>query len=383
MLGNLSTRRTRITVGIFFLLMIGASFAMSILNIKLPLSQDWKERLQDATKLNDYAKGHPVEIKNASIENLRMDGIIITNGKFENTTWKEVTAKKVNLTNTVIYHSLLEKVDFSHSILTDVTFEEVDLRGVRFYNATLANVRFINCSFNGTNIDQTIKSQILVTDSDVISTSFSEGQLIAAFKNTKFYKGVELTDLQSPSSLTFEKSELDGVNMERSTLNDLQVRESKFDVIYDSGSVDNIFVEHSVLDASLSALRIKQLKINDTEIKNLSVLRSQIKEASLTKCISMNNFGMFESKVDVINFDQCHINDYRPIEAIIGSMSIKNSIIRNSKFKKIKIKAVNFENVTLEGELDFSGAQVGEQKINNVTKQPGLKIITVGSNVRL
>ena len=40
------------------------------------------------------------------------------------------------------------------------------------------------------------------------------------------------------------------------------------------------------------------------------------------------------------------------------------------------------ENVTLDGEINFTGAQVGELKTANVTKQPGLKLITTGSNVR-
>lgn len=48
----------------------------------------------------------------------------------------------------------------------------------------------------------------------------------------------------------------------------------------------------------------------------------------------------------------------------------------------MKAKTVILENVSLDGELDFTGAHIGELKTKNVTKQPGLNLITTGSNVK-
>lgn len=176
----------------------GATHAMSLLEGKLPLTGAWKERFKDVQKFNDYAKSHRVELSGHNIENGNIDGAILTNAKFENNNWKEVSIKKATITKTLFRQGIIENVDFSNSILTDVVFEDVKLRGLRFFHATLHNVKFIRCTFNGINIDQTKNSNIEVNDSKAISTSFSEGQLIAVFRNSKLFDGVELTDLIPP-----------------------------------------------------------------------------------------------------------------------------------------------------------------------------------------
>lgn len=347
----------------------------------MPLSQEWKERLQDGEKLTEYAKSHALEIKNASLEKLRMENTNITNGLFENTTWKDITAKNIKLSKTVIRHSLIEKIDFSESIMSDVTFEEVDLKGVRFYHATLTNVRFINCSLNGVNIDQAKNSQITISDSDVISTSFSEGQLIALFKKTKIYKGVELTDLQPPSSLTFEKSELDEVNMDRSKLKELKIEETLFDGVLKVGSVDNLVIQNSTVDTSFSETTIGTLMVDKSTIKKMIFNGSKINAFNISNCNSFNDMGMFESHIETINIAKCKLNNFRPREAMIGSLNVIDSSILDSKFENMKVKSIIFNNVSLGGELNFTGAQVRDLKTQNVTKQPGLKLITDGSNI--
>ena len=193
-----------ITAGFLSLLFIGAPNAMSMLNGKLPLTGTWNDRFQDVNKLNAYAKTQPVELSGALIKDKNIDGAVINGGKFQNTDWKNVKANKASLTKVVFSGGVLEDIDFSNSTLTDVVFEDVKLRGIRFFHATLNNVRFVRCTFNGVNVDQTKNSRIEVIDSQAISTSFSEGQLIAVFRNSKLFEEVELTDLLPPSSLTFE-----------------------------------------------------------------------------------------------------------------------------------------------------------------------------------
>lgn len=372
-------RLVLIVLGLFI---SGACHAMSILDGQIPLQNPWKERFQDVAKLNDYAKTHPVEIANSKIENHKIDGAILNGGKFENTYWKKVSAQKTNLTKVVFRKGIIEDVDFSDSTLTDVVFEDVKLRGLRFFHATLRNVKFIRCTFNGINIDQTKNSQIEVIDSKAISSSFSEGQLIAVFRNSKLYDGVELTDLIPPSSLTFEKSELDDVNMERSKLKELVINDTKFNSIFDVGSADNITVNNSTLKTSISAATVGTISINNTEIKGLSILRSKIKTVTLMNCGKMYNFGMLQSTIGTLTFSHCPLDDFRPIEATFDVLSIKDGSLANSDFEKMKAKTMILENVSLDGKLDFTNAHVTDLQTKNVIKQPGLQLLTTGSNVR-
>lgn len=356
---------------------------MSILDGQLPLQNPWKERFQDVARLNDYAKTHPVEIANSKIENHKIDGAILNGGKFENTYWKKVSAQKTSLTKVVFRKGIIEDVDFSDSILTDVVFEDVKLRGLRFFHATLRNVKFIRCTFNGINIDQTKKSQIEVIDSKAISSSFSEGQLIAVFRNSKLYDGVELTDLIPPSSLTFEKSELEGVIMDRSKLKELIINDSKFNSALEVGSADTISIQNSTIDTTFSATTIGNISVDNTAIKSLSLVRSKIKSMSLTNCNKqVRNLGLYQATIESLDIARCSLDDFRPTETIAGAFRIKDSSISNSEFQKMKAKTLILDTVTLSGTLNFSNTHVTDLQTKNVTQQPGLKLLTTGSNVR-
>lgn len=371
-----------IVVLLFGLLLIGALHAMSLPSLKLPLLGPWKERFQDVDKLNAYAKTHPIEIANAKIENYRIDGAVIPQGEFKDTDWKDVTVTKASLTQTVFRGGIIEDVDFSNSTFTDVTFEDVKLRGIRFFHATLNNVRFVRCTFNGVNIDQTKNSRIEVIDSKAISTSFSEGQLVAVFRNSKLFEGVELTDLQPPSSLTFEKSELTDVDMDRSKLQELLVIDTKLDGGLQVGAADSITIRNSSMDATFSATTVDKFTVENTDVARLELIRSKINKLSLVNCKRSRTFNMFEITIGIANVTGSTLNDFSPIQSKIGELHVTNSSISNSELKKMTAKTLTLENVTLDGTLDFTGSQVGEFKAVNVTKQPGLKLITTGSNVR-
>lgn len=377
-----SRAKTLIAAGLFGLLFIGASPAMSILDIKLPLTGAWKERFQDVNKLNAYAKTQPVELSNTKIENATLDGAVLQGGKFEHTDWKNVSVKNANLTKTVLRKGVLENVNFSDSTLTDIVFEDIHFRGVRFYHATLANVRFVRCSFNGVNVDQTKNSRIEVIDSKAISSSFSEGQLVAVFRNTKFYEGVEITDLLPPSSLTFEKSELTEVNLDRSKLKTLVIEDTKYDAVLDNGHVESVIVKNSSVDTSFSASTIGKLLLTNTVVTTFSFNKAKAGSMSFQNCGQLRDFVMYGTSIDTLDIAHCKVSDFYPAVATIGVLRMKDSTVVKSGFERVKIKTLILENVTFDGELDFSGAQVGELKTHDVIKLPGLKLTTSGSNVR-
>ena len=357
---------------------------------QLPITGAWKERFEDVTKLNVYAKDQPVELSNVKIQNKNIDGAVLNGGEFNNNDWSKVSAKKSNFTNLPFRQGILEDVDFSDSTLTNVVFEDVKLLGVKFFYTTLNNVRFVRCTFNGVGIEKTKMSRIEVIDSKAISSSFSDGQLVAVFRNSKLARGssetsqgVRLTDLIPPSSLTFEKSELIDANMERSRLAELVIDNSKFDSIYDVGSADRITVRNSTLDTSFSAMTIGTLSIENSTIKALSILRSKVNTIQLSNCQDMNNFGMYETTTGAVIFTQCQLNDFRPRDATIELLRVTGGSVKNSKFERMKVKIMILNNVTLDGELNFTDAHVDKLETHNITKQPGLNLITTGSNVHL
>lgn len=375
---------TSIAAGLLGLLLLpGVTDAMSLLNGKSPLSAPWTERFQNVAKLNEYAKISPVELSNVLIENQKIDGAVLSGGQFQNTDWKSVSANKVNMNKTVFRGGTLEMVDFSDSTLSGVVFEDVRLVEVRFFGATLKNVRFVRCTFNGSNVDQLKASNIEVVDSKVIHTSLSEGELTAVFKNSQLYKGTKLTSLRLPSSLTFEKSDLDDVDLSRSVLNDLildTVKSNKSG--FDTGTISKVDITGGDISFGFTEAKIENIKIHDLNNVGLAFQDAVIKTMSLNKCRTTFNVNLFHARVGAIDVANCALNNFSPMEMTVDVLHISDGSIANSEFQKMKAKTLTLENVTLDGKLDFTNAHIGDLKVHNVTKQPGLQLITTGSNVR-
>ena len=364
------------------LLSIGAIRAMPFIP-KLPLLGAWKERFQDVQKLNAYAKINLVELSNVKIEKYRIDGTILHGGKFENTDWSEVSVKNAQFTKVTFRGGVLDAVDFSDSTLTDVVFEDVKLIEVRFLGPTLKNVRFVRCELDAVNIDRTKNSSIEVIDSKVENSSLSRGELIAVFRNSKLFDGTRLTSLMRPSSLTFEKSELDGVIMDRSQLKELIINDTKFNSALEVGSTDTISIRNSTIDTTFSATTIGNISVDNTAIESLSLVRSKIGTMSLTNCNQwVQNLGLYQASIQSLDISRCSLDDFRPTETIAGALRIKDSAISNSEFQKMKAKTLILDTVTLSGTLNFTNTQVTDLQTKNITQQPGLKLITTGSNVK-
>lgn len=370
------------TTAVIGLLLIGAPNAMSLLNGKSSLTGPWKERFQDVTKLNTYAKTQPVELANVEIKNKNIDGVVLNSGKFENTDWTEVSAKGANLTNVTFRKGTLEAVDFTDSTFTNVTFEDVTLREVRFFGPTLNNVRFVRCEFDAVNIDRTKNSRIEVIDSKIENSSLSRGQLIAVFRNSKLSDQTALTSLMPPSSLTFEKSELIQVNLDRSKLKSLVIEDSKYDAVLDAGSVDSVVIKNSSVDTSFSASTIGKLSLTNTVVTQFSFNKANAGSMFFEHCSQLKDFVMYGTAIDTLDIAHCKVSDFYPAVATIGTLRLRDSTLTKSGFERLKAKTMILENVSLDGEINFTGAQIGELKTHNIAKQPGLNLITTGSNVR-
>ena len=372
-----------IAIVLLGLLPHGTSGAMSSLFGKPPLASPWKERFQDVKMLNDFAKAHPVELSGVVIEKEKIDNAVLNGGQFRDTDWKLVSVKAARLTKTVFRQSTLDQVDFSDSILTDVVFEDVVLREVRFFRATLNNVRFVRCTFNGSNLDKTKASRIEVDHSTAINTSFSEGELVAVFRNSKLINGTELTDLRLPSALTFEKSDLDGVDLSRSKLSELVLDEatSRKSGIR-NGEVAKATITGGEVAFSFSESQLMNLVVQRVRNVELSLVIATVHNMTVNDCLGMQRLNLYQAKIGTLSVTNCSMNNFDPIEATVQSLFVEKSLIADSDLSDMKAKNVWFAGVSLDRKVDFTNAHVEQLNVKNLTKLPQLKLITTGSNVK-
>ena len=364
---------------LFFILTAGT--AMADLFGKSSLTPDWVARFQDLSKLNAHTALQPAHLSNVAITGWDISGAKFPGARFDNTEWKDVKLERSVLINVTVSKSKLQGVNFDRSELTDVTFEDTELRSTSFYKAKLQRVRFVRCKFNGVTIDEMVGGTIDITDSRVLSSSLSDGQLIATIKGSKL-KDVRLSDLLPPSSLSFEKSDLKEVKVDRSILTAMRAVDSHVDATFEKAKIDRVEFSNAELDVGLDESALGTLIVHASKITTLRMNTAHIGKVSISACTQTRNLGFYESTIGEMEIAQSALNDLDLADVVVESLTIRDTQLFNDDFKKLRAKKFILENVSLDKKIDFTGAQVESLKAQNVSKRASLQLITTDSNVK-
>lgn len=375
----MSTRLIFLVISI--LLFLGLMIIMA--TTKTPLAGIWIERFQDVVKLNEYAADNKLILTDVIIENYKLIGAKLSNAKFENTDWKNISITESVFTNTNFKDTFMENVNFSNSTFSNVTFENVNIKEARFYDVTLQNVHFIKCVIDGSNLDRTKHSNIIITDSTIINSSLSEGQLAAEIKNSILKKGTEFTDLTPPSSLSFENGELD-FDLSRSSLEKLSIIGS---TLKEAGGIKNSIKEVSLKDVKGDSIVLGYSTIDKTTIESseldergFSIPDAKIK--FLTVIGANHGVVSIDGKHGEVKIINSTILELDFDGATIDSLLIQNSKIEDGVLEKIKAKKLELDNVTLDGPMNFKDAQIDQFINKNTTQTPRAVIDLSGSNIK-
>lgn len=382
----ITAKRHRQFLVLIFILsyILGAPSAMATFFGKSELSGVWKERFQDVSKLNEYTgKGFKSEISDVVIKDYKLDGAIFNNVSFSDVEWTGALTTKAVFTNSVFRNNIFKGVEFTDAKFTNVTFEDSEFYGSSFYLSQLSGAKFIHCKFlNDSDFVQLKDSTINFDFTTLETVSFADSKAILAFRNSSLSK-VRLIDLALPSSLTFENSKLEDVDWSRSNLTKLVME--KVTGGGDSGTNGGSFAEVEIRDNDMSfglqEASIGKLTIINSRVRN-NFRNSEIKTFTVLNCKRIDDMGLYQSKIETLTISNCPINNLRPIESTIQSFSIEKSSIANSKFEGMNAKFFTLTDVTLDQNIDFSGAQVEHLNTKNVTKGAGLILKLDGSNVK-
>ena len=349
---------------------------------KTELTPEWVERFNKVAKLNEYAQSHAVQLSDVVLASYDLTGVKLNGATFENTEWKGTQLNKGSLGNTQFKKTKLDGVKFQESVLSDVTFEDVELREVSFFKATLKHVKFIRCKFDAVTADQLKGSDVEFIDSKLVNSSFSEGQLIAVIKNSNL-NDVEFTDLEIPSSLTFEKSELKEVKADRSILSSLRATGSKVDATFANTTIETVEFSNDDLDTDLSESTINTITIAASKIKTLRMNSAKVNSVVIDRCEPTKNFGFYKATIKNIQIDRSKLDDFTLAKSNIERLTIANTVLLNSDFELLRAKQATFDHVTLDAKIDFTNAQIDTLTVKGLVKSSGLNLITTGSNVKL
>jgi uncharacterized protein YjbI with pentapeptide repeats len=374
-----------LAVALVFTFTFGASPVMANLFGKSELSGAWKERFQDVTKLKAYTdKGIKVDLSDSTIGNFDLTGAVFDGASFRDNEWKETTGKNITFSNTKFRNNTFNNIEFKESTFTNVTFEDSEFNRAIFVDSQLHNVKFIRCTFKYKTMIVGLKknSTIDFDHSKFENGSLSESQASLSFHNSTL-NNIEFTDLVLPSSLTFENSKLQDVDMSRSKLAKLSM-----DNVtggghsgFGGGSIAEVVVRNSEMGFSLNGGTLGKVSFVNSKLEG-GFTNSNIKELQINNCKGMAGLGLYQAKIDTLQISNCPINNIQPLESIIKDFRINNASIVNSDFGDMKATNFTLTDVSLDQKIDFTGAHVEHLITKNITKQPELKLNLTNTNVK-
>lgn len=147
-------------------------------------------------------------------------------------------------------------------------------------------------------------------------------------------------------------------------LNELILKDLRGDRTgFSKSTIDKARIEPSELDE-------RGFAIPDTSIKSLTVIGAN--HGFVSTDGNHGEVKIINSTIPILDFDK----------ATIGSLFIQNSTIEDGVFENLKVKKLEFENVTLDGKMNFKNAQI-DQFINKNTTQTSRTVIDLtGSNIK-
>ncbi len=373
----------------FPLLILIILLAIGVFSVMNTFSNDFQKRWDDLSKnvklLNEYTATHPnIELKGVNIEGLNLDGAIFNGGTFDADNWEHVSAKgskyrKVKFKNCKFTNSRFWNAEF-----IDVQFESCEFVSTQFLKSKFLNVKIVNCKGIEAEFDELSGSELLVENTVLNDrSSFTDSKIPLVFRNTTL-SGVNMMGLSGNQPLTIEGGILDEVDFYKShfsTVTLRRVKQGEGGVYFNGVMAESITFEEvdmlggtGIGDATVGIVRIVGGKIYGPAFEDANIAKTYIQDAYVFR-FAPGNMGQV-----IVNNSTLH--DSGLFKAVIEEFSVTSSTINEVYGKNFKANLVVWDNVTLDGKIDLTNAQVKDFRPTRLKRGPKLNLITTGSNMR-
>ncbi len=375
--------KSLILILFFFLITIEASPGMSL--FQNDFEKRWEELSRDVKQLNEYTLTHSIELRNVRVGDKDLTGAVFIGATFAGVEWEGTIIENVKFTKTVFKDCRFVGSLHWNSTFTDVFFENCTFQSAEFGGSTMVDVRFFNCKITDSRFEEMQGSE-LIFDGSVLEerTSFAESSIPMAFRRCTL-DGVGLSGMKLPHKMTVEDSLLDEVDFGRGHFSEIVLRRVK----QGEGAVK--FNKTIASTITLANVNMNAVGFIGTKAECLRVINSRMRALGV-KGGGINKIYLRDSEVGYLNVSESmmpHIEVansqlYEPhlYEGFIGHFSVINSTIENAEAFDFKADTVVWDNVTLDGKIDLTNAQVKDFRPTRLKRGSKLQLITTGSNMR-
>ena len=364
-----------------FNLISGTASAMNI--FKNDFEKRWSELSQDVKKLNEYTKIHPVELRDVKAEGLKLEGVVFTDSTFSGVEWENVNASKAVLTKVIFRKCKFIGGKWKDGILTDVIFEDCEFYDTSLSGCTVANIQFKNCKINHTGIGYLKGGKVEFEGCNWDMGAGGDSSCEFVFKNCTL-GGISFSMMKNNVPILFEDTLLDEIDFygsHFSTVTLRRVRQGEGGVYFNGVTAESINFEDvdmlegtGIGDATVGMVRIVGGQMYGPTFKKANIDKTYIRNAYVTR-FALGNMGQ-------VHVDNSTMHRSGFFQGGIDEFSITNSTLDEIVGENFKANIVLWDNVTLDGKIDLTNAQVKDFRPTRLKRGPRLNLITTGSNMR-
>ena len=370
------------------LLVLGICFLKGELTAMSLFSSDFQQKyqtlFQDVEKLNEYTKANKVELKGVEVKEVDLDG-----AEFHGATFNKIKWKDINLENSVFIGVVFQDCEFENSNLNgskfiDCIFKNCKLNNTKINRATWKNGQFLNCQIENSILNKWFGDGVVFNGGKILDTPFAEGKIQYTFKNIEL-DGVQVVLTEGGVPLTVEDSDLSEVDFGDSHFSDIilrRVKQSGGGVKFNDLTAKSISFEDvdmtkgtAIGRSNVGVVRISGGRFG-TAFDGSTVGRIIARDAEL----SYMSFS--EATLPYVEIAKCSLYDTGMWDGHIKEFLVTNSQFNVIVGENFKADIVLWDNVTLDGKIDLTNAQVKDFRPSRINRGSNLQLITTGSNMR-
>jgi uncharacterized protein YjbI with pentapeptide repeats len=370
-----------ILAGFGIFLINGGTKAMSIFSSEFQSKH--KELFHDVEKLNAYTRTHKVELTGENIREIK-----INKAEFHGATFKKVKWEGVTLENGIFNNVIFEDCEFTSSNFNgakfvDCVFKECKIYDTKINRAVVKNGQFNDCDIKNSGMVKWTGDEVSFNGGKILDTPLAQGNIKFTFHNTDL-DGVRVMMTEGNHSLLIEGgllSEVDFSKSHFSTVTLRRVKQGEGGVYFNGVTAESINFEDvdmlegtGIGDATVGMVRIVGGQMYGPAFKNANIAKTYIRNAYVTR-FALGNMGQ-------VYADNSTLHRSGFFKGGIDELSVTNSTIDEIVGKNFKADIVLWDNVTLDGKIDLTNAQVKDFRPTRLKRGPRLNLITTGSNMK-
>ena len=345
-------------------------------------SKEWKSKLTNVEAFNEYAKEHPVELYNVTIEN-KLDGIRINKGILDSVFWRYTSAKNGIIENTEFTNIAFERMDFRNTIFKNVVFKDSVIANSKFNFGQMDNVKFIDTQLVDDDFEDLKPSRAEYIRVGANNASWSGSAVHLSINDSEVYDS-KFYGLAVPSSVEitdseFVRSRIDAKTMTHFKLINSMTRDSGISTVLEGDAlVDGGDIESFGLGVGAKNIIVRNLSDGHIGIGgDFDVDVIQIENCKNMVSLAVGSEGYTKQiKIKNVKSKKLYLQASK-----IDLLEIRNSEFKIWDFEEAKIKNLLVDDVSLTGTADFIDATIDNHNLKDLKTRKHLKLKLDNSNI--